>query len=93
MCNLIEYSSNYSETTGSLWFYLKMEATNFNNNIENADNFKSFKYNAKLIQKAVAKPTPNNSNGILKNTKIDMPLKYLTNFQKSLEMRLINFKI
>ena len=29
MYNLIEYSSNYSETTGSLWFYSKDEATNF----------------------------------------------------------------
>ena len=28
MYNLIEYSSNHSETTGSLWFYSKDEATN-----------------------------------------------------------------
>ena len=34
MYNLIENNSNYSETTGSLWFYSKDEATNFNNNIE-----------------------------------------------------------
>ena len=34
MFNLIEYSSNYSETTGSLWFYSKDEVTNFNNNNE-----------------------------------------------------------
>ena len=27
MYKLIEYSSNYSETTGSLWFYSKDEAT------------------------------------------------------------------
>ena len=33
MYNLREYSSNYSETTGSLWFYSKDEATNFDNNI------------------------------------------------------------
>ena len=33
MNNLIEYSSNYSETTGSLWFYSKDEATEFNNDI------------------------------------------------------------
>ena len=42
--NLIEYSSNYSETTGSLWFYSKDEATNFNADITNTDNFKSFRY-------------------------------------------------
>ena len=40
-CNLIEYDSNYSETTGSLWFYSKDEATNFNADIAN-NNFKSF---------------------------------------------------
>ena len=30
MYNLVEYSSNYSDTTGSLWFYSKDEAANFN---------------------------------------------------------------
>ena len=30
MYNLIEYSSIYSEAKGSLWFYSKYEATNFN---------------------------------------------------------------
>ena len=39
--NLIEYSS---ETTGSLWFYFKDEATNFNTDITNDDNFKSLNY-------------------------------------------------
>ena len=43
MYNLIEYSSNYSETTGSLWFYSKDEPTNFNADITNDDSFKSFK--------------------------------------------------
>ena len=46
---LIEYSSNYSETTRSLCFYSKDEATNFNNDIENIDDFKSLKHNAKLL--------------------------------------------
>ena len=44
MYNLIEYSLNYSKTTASLSFYSKDEATNLNNNIENTDDFKSFKY-------------------------------------------------
>ena len=47
MCNLIEYSSNYFETTGSLWFYSKDEATDFNADIANTNYFKSFKYKAK----------------------------------------------
>ena len=46
---LIEYSSNYSETAGSVWFYFKDEATNFNANISNDNDFKSFKYKAKLL--------------------------------------------
>ena len=33
--NLIEYNSDYSETTESLWFHSKDQAINFNNNIEN----------------------------------------------------------
>ena len=41
MYNLIECSSNYSETKGSLWFYSKDEATDFNNNIANTNDLKS----------------------------------------------------
>ena len=40
--NPIEYSSNYSETTGSLWFYSKDEAINFNANIAYTNEFKIF---------------------------------------------------
>ena len=74
--NLIEYSSNYSETTGSLWFYSKVEATNFNADNENTNNFKSFKYKAKLLGNTVA----DGANVILKNATIAVPLKYLSNF-------------
>ena len=42
MYNLIEYSSYYSETTGSLWLYSKNEATSFNADIANDNNCKSF---------------------------------------------------
>ena len=48
MYNLKKYSSNYSEVTGSLWFYSKDESTKFNNNIENTDNFNFFKFKARL---------------------------------------------
>ena len=44
--DLTENSSNYSETTRRLWFYSKL--TDFNNNIKNSDDFKCFKYKAKL---------------------------------------------
>ena len=69
MYNLIEYSSNYSETTGSLWFYSKDETTNFNNNIANTDNFKSCNCNAKLLGNTEVK-ADNAANRILKNETI-----------------------
>ena len=93
MYNLIEYSSNYSETTRSLWFYSKDEATNFNNDIENTDDFKSFEYKAKLLGNTVAQPAPNQAYRILKNVAIALPLTYLNNFWRSLEMPLINCKV
>ena len=37
MYNLIEYSPNYSEKTGSFWFSSKDEATDSNNDIENTE--------------------------------------------------------
>ena len=43
MYNLMEHSSYYSETTGSLQFSLKEEATEFNADNINDNNFKSFK--------------------------------------------------
>ena len=65
--NLIEYSSNYFETTGSWWFYSKDKVTNLNANITNTDDFKSFKYKAKLSETTIAQATRNNPNGILEN--------------------------
>ena len=48
MYSLLEYCSNYSDTTGTLWFYSEDGATNYNNDIVNTNNFKSFKCKAKL---------------------------------------------
>ena len=90
--NLIEYSSNYSETTGSLWFYSKDEATNFNADIANTDDFEFFKYKAKLSGNTVAQPFSNHANGILKAT-MAVSSKYLSGFWRSLEMSLINCKL
>ena len=54
MVYCIEYSSGYSETTGSLWFYSKDQWTNFNNNIENSNNFKSSMCKLKLLENTFA---------------------------------------
>ena len=44
--NTIDYSLDYSETTGSLWLYSKYEATDFNADIANDISFRTFKYMA-----------------------------------------------
>ena len=46
MYNIIEYSSDYSETTRNLWFYYKHEATNFNADISCNRALKFFQYKA-----------------------------------------------
>ena len=71
----------------------KDEATDLNADIANSDNFKSFKFKAKLLGNTIAQPNPSHANGILKNATIAVPLKYLSNFWRSLEMPLINCKV
>ena len=48
MHNLIEYSSNYSDTSGSLWSFKGDEIVD-NANVTNDNNSSSFKYKANLI--------------------------------------------
>ena len=84
MYNLIEYSENYSDTSGSLWQFKRDEITN-NANVSN-DNAPSFKYKASLIGNTEA-------NGTKNGVKIVVPLKYLSNFWRSLEIPLINCKV
>ena len=80
MYNLIEYSDNYSKTSGNLWQYYKDDP---NDNLENSESFKS---KVKITGK-----TPNNGN--TKDVKIIVPLKYLSNFWRALEMPLINCEV
>ena len=51
--NLTEYSSNYSDTTGSLWFYSKNETTNFDAAIANIDSFIYIQYKASLLENII----------------------------------------
>ena len=74
---LIEYSSNCSESTGSLWFYSIDEATNFNGDIANDNNFKSFEYKAKLLGNKISQAVPHQTNGILKHATISVLLTLL----------------
>ena len=90
MYNLIEYSDNYSDTSRSLWHF-KRDEQNMNDgnpaNVTTADSL-SFKYKSSFF-----KTLENDDNGVFKNVKIAVPLKYLSNFWRSLEMSLINCKI
>ena len=84
MYNLLEYSDNYSDTSGSLWNFKRDEIE------EDADltinNASSFKYKANLIGNT-------EDNGTKNKVKIAVPLKYLSNFWRSLEIPLINCKV
>ena len=88
--NVIEYSDNYAKTTGSLWHYCKdIPARNANHNnivIFAEDNITdSFKFKAKITGQTGDVGT--------KDVEIMVPLKYLSNFWRTLEMPLINFEV
>ena len=80
MYDLIEYSNNYSKTSGSLWQYYKDDP---NDNLADSE---SFKFKVKITGKTPAK-------GNTKDVEIIVPLKYLSNFWRTLEMPLINFEV
>ena len=80
MYNLIEYADNYAKTTASLWQYFRDEP---NNNLADSESFKS---KIKITGK-----TPNDDNE--KDVEIMVPLRYLSNFWRTLEMPLINCEV
>ena len=80
MYNLIEYSDNYWKTTGSLWQYYNDGPNN------NLTNYESFKYKVKITGKTPADGNP-------KDVETIVPLKYLSNFWRTLEMLLINCEV
>ena len=77
MCNLIEYSDNYSDTSGSLWQFKRDEqgVNNGNPISTNADNSSSFKYKSSFFRSLT-----DAGNAVFKDVKIAVPLKYLSNF-------------
>ena len=89
MYNLLEYSKNYRKTTGSLWNYYKDEP---NGGVNNGITYsimgsRSFNYKANFIGSVT-------HNKLTKNdVKIVVPLKYLSNFWRSLKIPLNNCEI
>ena len=80
MYTLIEYNNNYSKTSENLWKFYKDEP---NDDITRSGSFKS---KIKITEK-----TSDISNA--KNVEILVPLKYSSDFPRTLEMPLINFDI
>ena len=78
MYNLIQYSDNYSDTSGSLWQF-KRDEVPANNADLSIDNSKLFKYKAALVGKTAN--AVNNTNSSVKDAKIVVPLKYLSNLE------------
>ena len=87
MYNLIEYSDDYSKTSGSLWQYCKdIPAVNNDGDIvdfDGANATDSFNFKTKITGKT-------GENGRKDNVEIMVPLKYLSNVWVNLEMPLIN---
>ena len=90
MYNLLECSKNYRQTTGSLWNYYRDEPNSDTNDNEikySIINSKSFDYKANFIGSMT-------HNNLTKNdVNIVVPLKYLSNFWRSLNMPLINCEV
>ena len=80
MYNLIEYSDNYWKTSGSLWQYYKNEP---NDNLPDSESSKS--------KIKITGNTP--AAGKTKDVEILVPLNYLSNFWRTIEMPLIDCEV
>ena len=100
MYNLLEYSKNYRKTTGSLYNYYRDELSDlFNNANVNYRTFNSntFKYKNKIIGNtynvdAAAAGYDANKEGT-KKVEIAIPLQYLSNFWRELNIPLISCEV
>ena len=89
MYNLIEYSDNYQYSSATLYQYKRDEPAEDDAVADlTADNSSSFKYKISLLGNPVL-----DGNITKRSVKVVVPLKYLSNFFRSLEMLLINYKI
>ena len=93
--NLIEYSDNYSNTSGSLWQHCKeIPALDDNGTIidfDGTNNTDSIKFKTKITGHI-----GDGNNGTIARRvdfEIVVSLKYLSNFWRTLEMPLINCKL
>ena len=93
MYNLLEYSDNYQDSSATLYQYKRDEPSE-NDTVADltANNSSSFKYKINLLgNKAPVNPDAARVGRL--NVKVVVPLKYLSNFFRSLKISLINIKI
>ena len=88
MYNLIEYSDNYQDSSATLYQYKRDEPPDDVANDLTTNRSSSFKYKVNLIGNAAVA-----GHLVRLNVKVVVPLKYLSNFFRSLEMPLISCKI
>ena len=93
MYNLIESSDNYQDSSATLYQYKRHEPPEDDAVADvTANNSDSLKYKIKLLGN-VTEVTGDAAGVRRLNVKVVLPLKYLSNFLRSLEMPLINCKI
>ena len=100
MYSLLEYNKNYKKTIGSLYNYYRDKLTNDNNNNfanGNAVNSNTFKYKNKIIGNTYNLDAGADGYGANKNgtqtIELAIPLKYLDNFWRALNMPLISCEV
>ena len=81
MYSLLEYSDNSSESASTLWNFIRDETDGYN--VITVNDSKSYNY----------KYVATEHDEIKNDLKFAVPLKYLSNFFRSLEMSLINCKL
>ena len=91
--NLIEHPDNYQDSSATLYQYKRDEPAEDNAAADlTANNSDSLKYKIKLLGNVTE--VAGDAAGLRRlNVKVIVPLKYLSNFFRSLEMPLINCKI
>ena len=100
MYNLLEYSKNYRKTIGSSYNYYRDELTNDNNDDfanRNVVNSEAFKYKNKITGNRYnvnvgADGYDVNKNG-MQEIELAIPLKYLGNFWRALNIPLISYEV
>ena len=106
MYNLLQYSQNCSMASGSLWNYYRQEIDDAD---DNASDGKSFKYKTKIIGNAETRPArpvqaepdqygnqpspPAQPSIPSLNTEVTIPLRYPSNFWRSLDLPLKNSEV